>query len=265
MLPIALISTDFDGTLVDHESATPFPPQLGTFLTRYQAQGGRWVINTGRTLWHAVEGVEIFLGDAQPDYIIANEREIYRWEPGSESWLDVLPWNSTCFQAHNKLFRDAEPHLQTVQQWLRQETRAQPVMENGVLHGVIAESESEMDRIVAHLATYEMACPELSHQRNLIYLRLCHRNYSKGTALAHLAGLLRISAAEVFAVGDHENDLSMLTGGPAGQVACPSNAIEAVKTLVRKADGKVAGARCGSGVLEILVESMPELARDLLG
>jgi len=264
MLPIALISTDFDGTLVDHDSAVAFPPQLGVALTRFQERGGRWVINTGRSLWHTVEGIELFLGSARPDFIIANEREIYRWEPSWNSWLDWLPWNKTCYEDHEQLFRKARPHLSMVEDWLKRETRAQPVHEGTDLHGIIASNEAEMERILEFISAFESACPDLAHQRNMIYLRFCHRNYSKGTALAHLAQALNIDRKTVFAVGDHQNDLSMLTGEPAALVACPSNAIPEVKTLVAHANGHLAQARCGSGVLEALAEWMPELVNDLL-
>lgn len=265
MARLDLISTDFDGTLVDHESANPFPPQLGIALGRFQKAGGRWAINTGRSLWHAVEGVEIFLGDAQPDYIIANEREIYRWEPASESWLDVLPWNEICARDHQRLFTDFKGHMERIAQWLRENTEAQAIREAGVLHGIIAGTEAEMDAIVTYLASVESHCPDLSHQRNMVYLRFCHRRYSKGTALTHLAELLRVKPAHIMAAGDHQNDLSMLNGGPAHRVACPSNAIPEVKALVQQAGGIVAGARCGSGVLEALGEWQPDWVNDLLG
>jgi len=262
---IDLISTDFDGTLVDHESANPFPSLLGEVLTRFQKEGGKWVINTGRSLWHAVEGIEIFLGAAQPDYIIANEREIYRWEPGSASWLDVLPWNEQCARDHQVLFHDFKPHMERIADWLNRHTRAQCVREAGVLHGLIADSEREMEAILGFLESIEHECPDLAHQRNLVYLRFCHRLYSKGTALRHLAGLLGITSSTIFAVGDHQNDLSMLTGEPAALVACPINAIDEVKALVQQAEGIVAGARCGSGVLEALGEHLPELVNPLVG
>ena len=49
-LPIGLISTDFDGTLhADHEDP-PVPADLQAILASLQAQGARWVINTGRDL-----------------------------------------------------------------------------------------------------------------------------------------------------------------------------------------------------------------------
>ncbi len=41
------------------------------------------------------------------------------------------------------------------------------------------------------------------------------------------------------AAGDHYNDLSMLDGVYAAMPACPANAIDAVKAVVRKAGGFV--------------------------
>jgi len=259
----ALISTDFDGTLIDHESATPFPPQLGELLSRFQANGGRWVINTGRTLWHTEEGITMFLNGACPNFVIASEREIYH-ATADGTWESDEVWNTRCFTEHERMFQESAPFLERCATWLRKHTRTQEMMENGVLNGIIAESEPEMERILEWLESNSHGTQELSWQRNMIYLRFCHRDYSKGSALGHLAGTLGLTPEQVFAAGDHHNDLSMLDGKYARMLACPVNAIEAVRKLVRQGDGMVSHARCGSGVLEALATLMPELAADLL-
>jgi hydroxymethylpyrimidine pyrophosphatase-like HAD family hydrolase len=63
---------------------------------------------------------------------------------------------------------------------------------------------------------------------------------------------LEIPAAEIFAAGDHYNDISMLDGRFARYPACPGNAIAEVKEAVRNAGGYVAAQDHGAGVHEAL-------------
>jgi hydroxymethylpyrimidine pyrophosphatase-like HAD family hydrolase len=93
----------------------------------------------------------------------------------------------------------------------------------------------------------------LDYQRNTVYLRFCHVDYHKGAALAELARLLEVSRENIFASGDHHNDISMLDGRVAGMPSCPANAIEEVKSAVRAAGGYVAEKQHGAGVYEALM------------
>ena len=58
---------------------------------------------------------------------------------------------------------------------------------------------------------------------------------------------------EIFAAGDHHNDVSMLDGRFAAMPACPANAIDNVKDAVRSAGGYVAEREYGAGVHEALL------------
>ncbi|MDQ2919828.1 MAG: HAD hydrolase family protein, partial [Verrucomicrobiota bacterium] len=110
----------------------------------------------------------------------------------------------------------------------------------------------EMDRIVRFIDEARHAHEKFHYQRNTIYLRFCHADYHKGAALAELGRLIDIPRENIFAAGDHHNDISMLDGRYAQFPACPANAIPEVKTAVRKAGGYVAEENCGAGVYEAL-------------
>ncbi|MBT0727379.1 sugar-phosphatase [Rosenbergiella australiborealis] len=74
--------------------------------------------------------------------------------------------------------------------------------------------------------------PELFDRYTLVksashYLEILDKRVSKGNSVRHLAEQLGISAQEVLAVGDHENDLTMLAW--AGYGVAMGNAIDAVK------------------------------------
>jgi hydroxymethylpyrimidine pyrophosphatase-like HAD family hydrolase len=61
-----------------------------------------------------------------------------------------------------------------------------------------------------------------------------------------------LKPSQVFAAGDHWNDLPMLLREYAHWLASPANAIDPVKTLVREQGGHVSELSCGSGVAEAL-------------
>ena len=266
--PVLLISTDFDGTLVEHGNPAPFSPLLVEILHTLRARGVRWTINTGRSLSSLEEGLESFALPIHPDFVITTEREIFQPAPNGHGWEDFGPWNARCAQLHTELFAAAAPMLAQVAAFVRHETRAE--LQYGrrtrrghgapdELAGVVARDDAEMDRIVARLDAIRVRVPKFSYQRNSIYLSFCHVDYDKGTALAELGRMIGVAADGTFAIGDHQNDLPMLTGVHARHVACPANSIDEVKRVVRAAGGYVARAGYSAGVIEALRFSCADL------
>jgi hydroxymethylpyrimidine pyrophosphatase-like HAD family hydrolase len=86
--------------------------------------------------------------------------------------------------------------------------------------------------------------------RNNVYARFCHSDYHKGTALGEIARRLSIGVNHIFAAGDHLNDLPMLERRHAGCLMAPGNALEAVKSAVRRQGGYVSKLPHGHGVLD---------------
>jgi hydroxymethylpyrimidine pyrophosphatase-like HAD family hydrolase len=72
----------------------------------------------------------------------------------------------------------------------------------------------------------------------------------KGSGVRLLSQYTGISSARMLAIGDANNDLPALHA--VGHVACPANASDDVKQLVRNRGGFVAAAPYGDGVVEIL-------------
>lgn len=248
---IRLLSTDFDGTLVDHFASPPVAPALFELFSELQRCGVFWAVNTGRDLRFALDGLRQFEFPMEPDYILTNEREIFHRNPHGE-WQDYGDWNRRCLQAHDRLFEDEALFLEDMLRFIRTETRAEPIYENDRPVGLVAQSDGEMDRFITYLHTTRPPDSKFHYQRNTIYLRFCHAAYSKGAALEELCRLTKITAQETFTTGDHHNDLSMLDGKYARWPAAPGNAIGEVKEVVQKAGGYVAQARCSDGVVEAL-------------
>ena len=249
--PIRLLSTDFDGTVVNHDTQPPVAPEFFEALLEMRARGVRWAVNTGRVLWHIEEGLREMKFPVEPDFVLTSEREVFhRGEDGR--WQDFGDWNARCAAAHDELFSKAGTLLSDIEVYLAGHTKAHPIYEGERLIGLAAESDEEMDRVCFFLEKECARVPGFQFMRNTIYVRFCHEAYSKGTALAELARLTGVGHGEIFAAGDHYNDLPMLDGVHAQWVACPGNAVEAVKIAVARAGGFVAEGACSVGILEAL-------------
>jgi HAD superfamily hydrolase (TIGR01484 family) len=249
---IQLISTDFDGTLVSHANDPVFDRDCMALIRELQREGTLWAINTGRSVSLLEEGLETFAFPIQPDFILTSERDVFR--PTAGGWEPYGDWNERCAQAHAELYQSAHAILAEVVDFVTHETRARVVYESDAAQpaGVIAISEEEMDRVTAFIDQAKAHEPRFHYQRNTIYLRFCHADYHKGAALAELSRLTNIRRDNIFAAGDHHNDISMLDGRYAAFPSCPANAIDPVKDAVRSAEGFVAENEFGAGVHEAL-------------
>jgi hydroxymethylpyrimidine pyrophosphatase-like HAD family hydrolase len=124
--------------------------------------------------------------------------------------------------------------------------------ENGRVAGLMTADCETMDRVAEQIRSLAADVPEFSFNRNMVWMRFTHREIHKGSSLAELSRLLGIPPGEVLAIGDHHNDLPMLDGVAAAMVACPSNAVEEVKSAVRAAGGYVSPLPWGEGVADAI-------------
>lgn len=246
-----ILCFDFDGTLVHPESDPPFHPALGEMIKHLRRQGAAWVINTGRSLSQTLQGLGqhgIFM---EPDFIIAQECEIYR--PGLLSrWTDFGNWNRKARRAHERFMKDHRAFFQMMREFLKDQTRADYLEGDMGEVGIVAREDQEMDRICLFIDQHQRQNPDIGYHRNGIYLRFSHSGFSKGTALGELARLLELTAERVFAAGDNYNDLSMLDLRFARQIACPGNALAPIKHVVQSKGGFVACGPASAGMIEAL-------------
>ena len=249
--PTCLLCFDFDGTLVHPNTEQPFNPLFLEYMTELKKQGAVWVINTGRTLYQLLEGLQQYKFDVLPDYIIAREQELY--QPGQfHRWQDLGDWNQKCLRDHQKLFRSSRKFFQMVRDYLKAETAAQYTESEQEPAGIMASTEEEMDVICAFIDRHEKKPKGLGYQRNSVYFRFGHVDYNKGTVMAELGRHLCLQPANIFAVGDNHNDLPMLDRRYAQGLACPLNALPVVKDCVAKNNGFLATVPGTDGVIEAL-------------
>lgn len=250
---IRLISTDFDGTLVSHEGDPVLDRGCMEMIGSLQKEGAIWAINTGRSVDLLNTGLADFSFPVHPDFILTSERDVFRPSTNGGKWEAFGDWNERCARDHADLFRSASSVLAEVIDFVNQKTKARVIYDADGPAGVIAQNEEEMECLTRFIDEARSRQPKFHYQRNTVYLRFCHIDYDKGAALAELARLIEIPREEIFAAGDHHNDISMLDGRHAKYPACPANAIDEVKQTVRDASGYVAEGVCGAGVHEALL------------
>ena len=249
-MKIKLLSIDFDGTLVSRVSEPVLDVGCMKLIGELQNAGVLFSINTGRSVDLLESGMTDFEFPVRPDFILTTEREVFRPGGNGEKWEPFGDWNERCARDHAELFSSSQSILAEIVDFVTWKTKAQLLYHSQALEGLRAESDQEMDRIVQFIERARKKEPKLNYQRNTIYLRFCHADYHKGAALLELARLIDIPRENIFAAGDHHNDISMLNGEVAGMPACPANAIEEVKATVRAAGGYVAQCEHGAGVRE---------------
>ena len=249
---IRLLSTDFDGTLVAHGSDSVLDRSCMEYIEKLQNDGVIWAINTGRSVALLESGLTDFEFPIHPDFILTSERDVFRPSSNGGKWEPFGDWNERVARDHAELYTSAESVLAEVVDFVNQKTKARLLYHTAGLEGLVAESEEELDRVTRFIDQAREKQPKFHYQRNTVYLRFCHADYHKGAALAELSRLLEIPREEIFAAGDHHNDISMLDGRFAQYPACPANAIPEVKEAVKSAGGYVASRDCGAGVHEAL-------------
>jgi HAD superfamily hydrolase (TIGR01484 family) len=251
--PIKLLSTDFDGTIVSHVSHPVLDEACMALIWKLQSEGAVWAINTGRSVDLLESGLTDFSFPIRPDFILTSERDVFRPARNGTKWEPFGDWNARCASAHTDLFHSASSILAEVVDFVSKKTKARIIYESDAPAGLITSTEEEMDRVTEFIEQARTKHDKFNYQRNTVYLRFCHSDYHKGAALAELSRLLQIDRANVFAAGDHHNDISMLDGSHASMPACPANAIPEVKEAVRQAGGYVAQREHGAGVYDGLL------------
>lgn len=251
-MAIKLISTDFDGTIFAEFETPPIAENLQRIIGNLQSRGVKWVINTGRDMSGLMEALARSRISVKPDYLVLVEREIHTRDGIRFVGLD--PWNLECTRSHADLFARITPDLPQLTAWINSRFNATIYEDPFSPFCLIAGNRPDMEEINAYLEAYCRTVPDLTVVRNDVYARFSHAAYNKGTALAELMRRLNIQPAEVFAAGDHWNDLPMLSRQYAHHLATPANGIDAVKELVRSQNGYISGLTCGYGIADALTK-----------
>ncbi len=155
-----------------------------------------------------------------------------------------------CHRAHEELFVRVRADMPRLVSWVNSRFDATVYEDAYSPFCLIAGNNGDADTIHQFMEDYCQEVPNLQVVRNDVYARFAHSRYNKGMALAEICSRLNITSDQVFAAGDHFNDLPMLLQRYARFLAAPSNALEAVKEVIRKQGGFVSNLPQGHGVAE---------------
>ena len=247
---IKLISTDFDGTLFAEFEDPPIPRKLESLISQLQSQGAKWVINTGRDMSNLMVALARSKISVQPDYLVLVEREIHSHD--GSSYIGIEEWNRECTRAHDEVFAKVRKDLPRIISWINSSFKATLYEDAYSPFCLIAGNNGDADAIHKYLDDYCREIPQLTVVRNDVYARFSHEAFNKGTALGEISRRLGIAAENIFAAGDHLNDLPMLSTKYARWLAAPSNAVDGVKEAVRRQNGFVSKHARGLGVADAL-------------
>ena len=161
-----------------------------------------------------------------------------------------------CARDHAELFGRVRTEVPDLIEWVNARFRATVYQDAYSPFCLIAENNGDADVIHEYLLEFSARVPQLTIVRNDVYTRFSHADYNKGTALRELMRREGMTPSEVFAAGDHLNDLPMLSTDYARWLAVPQNAVERVKDAVRRQKGYVSHLSHGAGVAEGLEYSL---------
>jgi HAD superfamily hydrolase (TIGR01484 family) len=249
-LPIQLLSTDFDGTLFAEFENPPIPLRLQQLIAEMQSRGVKWVINTGRDMSSLMESLGRAGISVEPDFLVLVEREIHLHH--DSQYVALEEWNTACRRTHAELFARILADVPELIGWINSRFHAFIYEDPYSPLCLVAGNLADMDQIHEYLNQYCQRVPHLTVVRNDVYARFSHAAYNKGTALGELRRRLGLSSEQVFAVGDHLNDLPMLLRQHARFLAAPANAVAQVQEAVRRQEGYVSRQAHGHGVADAI-------------
>lgn len=255
MACIRLLATDFDGTLLGspqdgREAYARFRQQLRHFRSRY---GMRWAVVTGRHI-QAIPVVvgELLMYGLVPDYLVMEDACIYhRW---SGRYWPSWWWN---LGVNLRRRGQVRRHRRHVLEFAAETARLFPDAEN-LSGNRLMDFWYRFGREEDAVAVEERLLQEFGGNPDFFVFRwglevcLAPTAGTKGEAVGRLASLLDIGPKEIAAIGDGQNDISMLDGIRAGYPACVSNASLPVLDTVMRASGYIARQPVLQGVVEFL-------------
>ncbi|MFM8657290.1 MAG: HAD family hydrolase, partial [Chthoniobacterales bacterium] len=135
-MPIRLLSTDFDGTLIGHEPDARTAASLTAALRDLRAKGATWAVNTGRQLWFALEGLEHVHLPHDPEFVLSSEKDIFR-RIGEGDWEAFGEWNAHTEKRTVDLLGRAAHVLEAVREMCAADKNIEILYENGRVGGLM--------------------------------------------------------------------------------------------------------------------------------
>ncbi|OQB48977.1 MAG: Sugar phosphatase YidA [Firmicutes bacterium ADurb.Bin153] len=257
---IRLICTDVDGTLVldDHKS---IPEANMEALLGAQETGSKLALVSGRGIFSQKSFIKTLGLDRHKGYLVAftgariveacGMRELYRMPIGMSDanalWAHVRPLGLDVMvydDDRGVIFATADNEYTRFDQKVtgmsfEKTDRIDPSLGFTTFKCIIAGSPSALDGTIASVKEKFSEGFEITRSSG-VFAEFNKKGVSKGNAMLMLAEEMGIDAGEILAVGNGENDASMLAA--AGMSAAPADSMPeakaAAKYVCRKGNGE---------------------------
>lgn len=243
-----MVATDMDWTLLDAEKH--IPAEVFKRFKRITLAGGYVVIATGRGKESASE---VFLENG---YVLGRDRYPHALAVGNKLFYlqdkEYVPdeaWNVHV----DKWWAESRPLAKEIMDAIVPKlggTRYERVSDDGLFFTSLEDAVQVQELIIQYMRKEGIDAVFL--ERNGWGVGLSDARLGKGICLRRITRKMGLNPEEVVAIGDSNNDMPMLDGHKGFFPACPANADEEVKNIVRERRGFVATQNYGMGVAEII-------------
>ena len=227
-MSIKLIAIDIDGTLVNNNRE--ITPEVFEAVQKAKAAGVKIVIATGRPLLGVQNILEALNLLDEGDYVITYNGALVQATATGEAFIDEpltyddyldIEMESRRLKTplHSITMSTVYTHNRNISKYSVNEAyitglplkyrTAEEMAKHEIIKMMYIDDPDKLDATIAKL-------PQRFRERYTIvkstpfYLEILNKNASKGLAVQHLAEKLGISYEETMAIGDEENDRSML-------------------------------------------------------
>ena len=245
-----LISLDLDGTCVRYEPVLEVDPVIIDLLKTFYPAGLRWVMNSDRYSEMMVEIAERIEPDLRPLAVLSSQRFIHFLDEGKQ-YCPCSDWNQQQILMHSKVW---DKMSRCFEDWSSIIKKNFQIMDCAVDEHVFAfmVPDHETPDLRKLMLEFIKHWPDVKLSGNQEWTFILHGGFSKSRVLKKCAEVLGVKKADIIAVGDGFNDISMLDGSAASMVGCPANACREVIETVKAAGGIVAGTNYAAGTVEVL-------------
>jgi len=252
---------DLDSTLLDWSDGIARISESCRQALLKAAENGIFVaVATGRTLREIVLELEVHglkFGEPVPHFVIPLEKYCYKVVNGKPLEDEAMVrWNK-------ERLEEAEQAIEKIVlpkacKWLQVLSDAGLSPTRWVLDtragwfSLVYNTVEQARKTEKLLQQLIEPHPELTVNRNFVFVGLIPRNGTKGKAVRFLAEVLNILTERVMTIGDSINDLDMLNGEHGFFPVAVANAEPEIKEAALKAGGMVTTQPASDGVAEAI-------------
>ncbi len=238
-----VICSDLDGTLLNEQNAIP---KVNLEAIEYfRGNGGKFMIATGRF----PDAIPPAIGNLVPDFpcICHNGCSVYNF--AKKEYIEITPLNDEVAQVVDEIVKfcptigvevmNKEGICVAKRNFATDRHIEYELVDNVFSDGVrkankpwikilFAEEAEKIDMVKEKLLTSDYHNKYNMLKTHRWYYEIFNKNASKGMALRKFCDIYGISLKNVIAIGDNENDITMLKA--AGTAVAVANAPDVVKT-----------------------------------